>query len=171
MSSSGPFFTSVPPITEIQNCFWASTSFTVRRTWPIVTPTWFGSTSCARAGAAARMAMARKAKCFISLSRVRHPSVQVAGRMADRLSDRRPPDRKRNPTAAWHLLWPLIARVHPSRHSRHVAKSSVLRTGALPTCPYSSRPFVARKDESPADADVPRASAAAHGQAGTPRMV
>ena len=62
MSSSGPFVTSVPPIMPTQNCLWASTSFTTRCTWPIRRPTWFGSTSCAKAGEAHRTPAARRAK-------------------------------------------------------------------------------------------------------------
>src|SRR6185312_9629863 len=56
ISSNGPFFTTVPPIAETQNSFWASTSFTARCMWPMLTPAAFGGASCARTGATERIA-------------------------------------------------------------------------------------------------------------------
>src|SRR4051812_27610374 len=64
ISSSGPFFTLVPPMTPTQNCRCASRSRTARWTCPIRRPSWFGSTSCANAGDADSNANTTNASLF-----------------------------------------------------------------------------------------------------------
>src|SRR5262245_19175750 len=52
---------------SIQKCFWASTSVTARWTWPILTPTWFGSTNWAKPGMAQRRPTTRAIADFMMI--------------------------------------------------------------------------------------------------------